>query len=113
VLAAAAALIAAFVLPTRIHERYLLPALAFLAAAGATNRRALWIYAGLSILFTANLLYAYTRPYLQTFLLPGWLEGTLFSAAGARLLSVLVALALPAVLWVLLRSRPDAPSDLR
>lgn len=105
VLAAAAALVAAFVLPTRIHERYLLPALPLLAAAGATDRRVLWIYAGLSILFATNLLYAYTRPYVQTFLLPGWLEATLFSAAGARILSALVVLALPATLGAVWSTR--------
>jgi Gpi18-like mannosyltransferase len=113
VLAAATALVAVFVLPTRIHERYLLPALPFLAAAGATSRRALWLYGGLSTLFAANLLYAYTRPYLQTFLLPAWLEGTVFSAPGARFLSALVVLALPAALWTLLRWREAASESAR
>ncbi len=109
-LLAATAVLAAFVLPTRIHERYLLPAIPLFAAAGVRDRRAVWVYAGLSTVFMANLLYAYTRPYAETFLLPGWLEGTVFSVTGVRILSALGTLALPAALAVLLSSRP-APAD--
>ncbi len=105
VLAAAVALLATFVLPTRIHERYLLPAIPFFAAAGASDRRAIWIYAGLSVVFTLNLLFAYTRPYAGTFLLPGWLEATVFSVVGTRVFSALGALALPAAFVVLLSPR--------
>jgi Gpi18-like mannosyltransferase len=101
VLAAAVALLAAFVLPTRIHERYLLPALPFFAAAAASDRRAAWLYGGLSTVFAANVLFAYTRPYAETFLLPGWLEATVLSDVGARLWSALGALSLPAALWTL------------
>jgi len=105
VLAAAVALLATFVLPTRIHERYLLPAIPLFAAAGASDRRAIWIYAGLSVVFTLNLLFAYTRPYAGTFLLPGWLEATVFSVVGTRVFSALGALALPAAFVVLLSPR--------
>jgi Gpi18-like mannosyltransferase len=108
VLAGAAVLITAFILPTRIHERYLLPAIPFLAAVAVRDRRALWLYAGASTVFAANLLFAYTRPYAQTFLLPGWLEATVFSAYGARVWSALGVMALPAVLW-LLRAYPRTP----
>jgi len=104
-LLAATALLAAFVLPTRIHERYLLPAIPLFAMAGASDRRALWVYAGLSVVFVANLLFAYTRPYAETFLLPAWLEGTVFSVTGVRILSALAALALPAALAVLFAPR--------
>jgi hypothetical protein len=97
-LAAAAGLVITFTLPTRIHERYLLPALPFLAIAAGLDRRLLTVYAGFSLVFLLNLLYAYTRPYAQTFLLPPWIDRSIFgdpatrvySAAGVALLSVLL-----------------------
>ncbi|MDR7520978.1 MAG: hypothetical protein QN168_00795 [Armatimonadota bacterium] len=100
-LAAAAALLVTFVLPTRIHERYLLPAIPLFAAAAALDRRMVGIYAALSVVFALNLLYAYTRPYAQTFLLPGWLETTIFSDAGTRVLSAVGTLTLPAAGYIL------------
>lgn len=101
IMAAAVMLLVTFVLPTRIHERYLQTAIAFFALAAAYDRRMGWLYAGLSALFALNLLYAYTRPYLQTFLLPGWLEMTVFSGVGTRVLSALGALCLPVAFYVL------------
>ncbi len=44
-----------FSLPTEMHERYGLPALAFLALPAACWRRVLWPYLLLSAVFTANL----------------------------------------------------------
>lgn len=101
-MAAAVGLLATFILPTRIHERYLLPALPFFAAATAADRRLGWVYAGLSVVFAANLLYAYTRPYAQTFLLPGWLDGTVFSDGSTRAWSALGTLMLPAALYIVI-----------
>lgn len=101
VLACSVALLATFVFPTRIHERYLLPAIPFFAAAAAADRRMVGVYAVLSVVFALNLLFAYTRPYVQTFALPGWLESTVFSTAGTRALSVAAVLAFLAALWIL------------
>lgn len=103
VLAVGAALLVTFLLPTRIHERYLLPALPFLALAPALDRRLWGVYGALSVLLFLNLLYAYTRPYVQTFLLPPVLDHTVFSDAATRAFSAAAVLTLPWFLWVLLR----------
>lgn len=109
VLAAAVALLVTFILPTRIHERYLLPAIPMLAAACAVDRRIMAIYAGLSITFALNLLYAYTRPYAQTFLLPAWIDGTVFSDNATRVWSAIATLLLPAAFYVLFTWNREAP----
>lgn len=101
VAAAAVSLLAAFALPTRIHERYLLFAIPFLAAAVAFDRRVAAPYAILSAILALNLLFAYSRPHLGTFTLPGWLEGTIFSPAGTRALGALTVLCLAAALGFL------------
>jgi Gpi18-like mannosyltransferase len=103
--AAAVALLVTFMLPTRIHERYLLPALPFFAIAAATDRRFGAVYLGLSALFALNLLYAYTRPYAQTFLLPGWLESTVFADLTTRVWSGAGVLLLVAAAYVMLTWR--------
>ena len=72
----------------------------------------MWVYAGLSAIFVVNLVFAYTRPYAQTLLLPGWLEGTVFSGTGVRILSALGALTLPVALAVLFSPR-RTPVDSR
>ncbi len=111
ILASAASVLITFVLPTRIHERYLLTAIPFFAAAAVIDRRMIAVYAGLSIVFATNLLFAYTRPYVQTFRLPGWLETTVYSDAGTRALSVLGVVVLVAALAFLFSSsaRREAP----
>lgn len=105
-LASAVAVLITFVLPTRIHERYLLTAIPFFAVASAVDRRMVWVYAVLSLVFATNLLFAYTRPYVQTFSLPGWLETTVFSTAGTTALSALSVAALLAALFLLFTSTP-------
>lgn len=111
VMAAAVALLVTFILPTRIHERYLLPAIPFFAAAAAVDRRMLGVYAGLSVVFLLNLVYAYTRPYAQTFLLPGWLDGTVFADAATRAWSGLAVLLLAAALYVLFTWRGETAGE--
>lgn len=110
VLAAATVLVATFLLPTRVHERYLLPALPFLALGPAVDRRMWGPYITLSGLLLVNLVYAYSRPYLQTFTLPAWIEGTLFSDPATRAWSALALLGLPWLLWILWR--PRAPGQV-
>jgi hypothetical protein len=104
-LAAAVALLVTFVLPTRIHERYLLPAIPLFAAAATVDRRAAWLYGGLSLVFYLNLAYAYTRPYAQTYSLPAWSEATLFSDPMTRVWSALAVLLLGAAFYVLFTAR--------
>jgi hypothetical protein len=108
--AAAAILLAAFALPTRVHERYLLPALPALAAAGYADRRFWRLYGLASGLFALNVLYAYTRPHLQTLRLPPWLEQTLFAAPVVRALGAVAVLALA---WglVILRDLARRPQE--
>jgi hypothetical protein len=106
-IAAAAALVTTFLLPTRIHERYLIPALPFLALAPTVDRRAWTPYVLLSVLLCLNLLYAYTRPYVQTFALPPVVDRTLFADISTRTMSALALVALPWLLWVLWRYRRE------
>lgn len=104
--AAAVVLLAAFALPTRVHERYLLPALPVLAVAGTVDRRFWWLYGGASGVFALNVLYAYTRPHLHTLRLPAWVEETLFAAPVTRALGVVTVVALAwglVILWDLSR----------
>ncbi|HET8629776.1 MAG TPA: hypothetical protein VFL91_20345 [Thermomicrobiales bacterium] len=61
--AALATATALFVLPTRIHERYLLPAVALAALAAALAPRLGWLYAGLTLTYLANLYYVYAEFY--------------------------------------------------
>jgi len=116
-LGCAAALVAAFLLPTRIHERYLIPALPFLALSPAIDRRQWGPYIWLSALLALNLLYAYTRPYVQTFLLPPWLDRTVFSDTATRIMSAAALLTLPWLLGVLWTRRsggePGGEGDSR
>ncbi len=112
--ASAVSLLAAFALPTRIHERYLLFAIPFLAAAVAFDRRVAWPYGILSAILALNLLFAYTRPHLGTFSLPGWLEGTLFSPTGTRWLGALTVACLAATLaFLFTRDRPGSMAGAR
>jgi Gpi18-like mannosyltransferase len=109
VLASAVALLVTFMLPTRIHERYLLPAIPFAALAAAVDRRMAVVYAGLSVVFVLNLVYAYSRPYVDTFVLPGWLDTTVFSEPATRVWSALAMLMLVAAFYVMFTWR-DAKS---
>ncbi|MCL6553953.1 MAG: hypothetical protein K6W08_12655 [Firmicutes bacterium] len=108
--ATAVILLAAFALPTRVHERYLLPALPALAAAGYADRRCWRLYGLASGLFALNVLYAYTRPHLQTLRLPPWLEQTLFAAPVVRALGAVAVLVLA---WglVILRDLSRHPQE--
>jgi Gpi18-like mannosyltransferase len=104
--AAAVILLAAFALPTRVHERYLFPALLVLAVAGYADRRCWLLYGVTSGLFALNVLYAYSRPYLHTVRLPVWLEATLFAAPVTRALGTVAVAALAwgmVILWGLSR----------
>jgi hypothetical protein len=110
-LAAAAGLVITFMLPTRIHERYLLPALPFLAIAAGLDRRLVTVYAGFSLVFLLNLIYAYTRPYAQTFLLPQWIDRTVFSDPATRVYSAVAVVMLGVLLFVLFTTRRSTGAE--
>jgi Gpi18-like mannosyltransferase len=57
--AALAIAFAAYMLPTRVHERYLLPALTLAALAAALAPRLRWFFAALSMTYFANLYWVY------------------------------------------------------
>ncbi|MDQ4035782.1 MAG: phospholipid carrier-dependent glycosyltransferase, partial [Chloroflexota bacterium] len=58
--------VAFFVLPTRVHERYLFPALALAAPLVLSGRAWPWAYAALSLVFFANIYWVYTEDWSWT-----------------------------------------------
>ena len=111
-LAALVVAIAFFVLPTRVHERYLFPALAL--AAPLVLRSVGWsvLFAALSLSFFANVYWTYTADWsfaAPPVLNPGFdgeplarnplLAGTLFTNGGIYLLSAMAVVALAWVAW--------------
>jgi hypothetical protein len=58
--------VAFFVLPTRVHERYLFPALALAARSSSRARVWPWVYGGLSLVFFANVYWVYTEDWSFT-----------------------------------------------
>ncbi len=58
-LAAAILLVGMFLLPTRMHERYIFPAIAFLALASGFNRYLTTAYWGFTVTALLNVLYAF------------------------------------------------------
>jgi predicted membrane-bound dolichyl-phosphate-mannose-protein mannosyltransferase len=118
--------IAFFVLPTRVHERYLFPALAL--AAPLVLRRPLWtaIYGALTLSFFANVYWVYTEDWSFTgrVINPGAhgepmpqdpvLEATLLSDWGIYLISALSLVTLGVVAWraIVLALRPAEMPEL-
>jgi 4-amino-4-deoxy-L-arabinose transferase-like glycosyltransferase len=103
--------VAFFVLPTRVHERYLFPALALAAPLLLSGRAWPWLYAGLSFVFFANVYWAYTEDWSFTGRInnPGlggapmpqdaFLTSTLFTDAGIWLISAFAVLLLAIIVW--------------
>jgi len=63
--AALAMTFASFMLPTRIHERYLLPTLALAIIAAAVQPRLLWYCAALTFTYSANVIAVYAMAHDQ------------------------------------------------
>jgi predicted membrane-bound dolichyl-phosphate-mannose-protein mannosyltransferase len=107
--------VAFFVLPTRVHERYLFPALALAAPLLFAWRGWPWVAAGLSLNFFANVYWVYTEDwsFAAGTMNPGahgqpmpqdpLLTATLLTDGGIWLLSALSVLLLGIVLWRSLR----------
>jgi predicted membrane-bound dolichyl-phosphate-mannose-protein mannosyltransferase len=113
--------IAFFVLPTRVHERYLFPALALAAPLLFSGRLWPWIYAGLTLSFFANIYWVYTEDwsFAGGVINPGaeglpmaqnpFLSATLLSNWGIWALSFMAVVLLGFVAWRSLRTvwRPE------
>lgn len=108
--------VAFFVLPTRVHERYLFPALALAAPLVLSGRSWPWIYGALSLSFFANVYWVYTEDWAfagPRVMNPGMnglpmpqsdlLTATLLSDWGIWLLSLLGVVLLGVVAWHVLR----------
>ncbi len=113
--------IAFFVLPTRVHERYLFPALALAAPLLLSARPWPWIYGLLSFQFFANIYWVYTEDWSFSGRInnPGahgqpmpqdpFLTSTLLTDPGIWLLSLLSVFILAIVAWRLIRLAMTAP----
>ncbi|MCC6618256.1 MAG: hypothetical protein IT341_04355, partial [Chloroflexi bacterium] len=118
--------IAFFALPTRVHERYLFPALVLAAPLLLSGRGWPVIYGALSLSFFANIYWVYTEDWSFAYppvINPGvdgqpmpqdpLLESTLLTDPGIWLLGGLVTLILAVVVVRTLRAafaqRPEAP----
>lgn len=106
--------VAFFALPTRVHERYLFPALVLAAPLIARNRRWLVLYAALSVSFFLNVYWVYSADWSfagQGVLNPGagggpmprdpLLEAVFFSQPGLYLISFGIVVALG---WILVQA---------
>ena len=116
VLASLLLAIAFFVLPTRVHERYLFPALALGALLVFSGRAWPWLYAALSVSFFANIYWVYTEDWSfagPRIINPGvngapmpqseLLTSTLLTDGGIWLLALLITVALAVVAWLALQ----------
>ncbi len=114
--------IAFFVLPTRVHERYLFPALALAAPLLLSGRAWPWIYGGLSLSFFANIYWVYTEDWSfaggvtnpglngEPMLQDSFLTATLFTDWGIWALSAMIVVVLGVVGWRALRMGMTAPT---
>lgn len=109
---ASAVVLALFILPTRMHERYAFPLLALALPLAVTSGRWLFAYIALSLSCFANVYAVYSLPLLNNVGAhrPDLLDSTLFSGAGIATLSVVNTLGLAWMLWqVLPRRSASAP----
>ena len=125
VMAALVLSVAFFALPTRVHERYLFPALALGAILLFSGRIWPWLYGAISAVFFANVYWLYSEDWsfvtdrVQNPGLGGgpmiqdaFLESTLFTDGGIWLIGLVVTIALGIIVWLairLARSPRDVP----
>lgn len=113
--------VAFFVLPTRVHERYLFPALALAAPLLLSARAWPWIYGGLSLSFFTNVYWVYTEDWSFTgsIINPGvdgqpmpqdpLLSATLLTDWGIWLLSLMAVVVFGVICWRSIRLALTAP----
>ncbi len=99
--ASAAILLAFFLLPTRIHERYLVAALVFLAALAVVRPRWLLLYGTVSGLLYLNFLRVYTNPLYQTGMHRPSILNNVLEAPGMWVISLAFLACLGALLYAL------------
>jgi Gpi18-like mannosyltransferase len=104
-----------YFLPTRVHERYLFPAMAVLAPLAAANWRVLGLYLILTAAFALTLMSKLVTTPSSRFSLPPDLEHLLVQRtavvwSGLIMLGVVAALVVLLIQWPL-RSAPSAPRD--
>lgn len=99
--------LAFYVLPTRVHERYLFPAIALLAPFAVTALPRLWAYVGLTIGFAASLLYALHQT--TSFELPATVADPITSPAGVWAIGAALIGSVAAWTWLLLVRDPRPP----
>jgi hypothetical protein len=107
-LAVGALLVLAFYfLPTRVHERYLYPAIVLLAPFAVAGRAPMAAYLALSAGFAASLLYALhdTTPFTLPEPIATWITST----AGVWAIGLLLIGSAVAWTWLLLAREPQAP----
>ena len=107
--------IAFFALPTRVHERYLFPAIALSAPLLLSGRAWPWLAGGISLSFFANVYWVYTEDwsFAGGVLNPGlngepmrqaqFLTDTIYTDAGIWLVSAMILAVLAIVVWQSLR----------
>jgi hypothetical protein len=97
-----------YFLPTRVHERYLFPAIALLAPFAATSRWSLAAYIAISLAFAASLMASLSMSMPQSFgRLP--FADVLLTTAGLWAQGLILASAASAQVWLMLR-RTARPS---
>lgn len=103
--------LAFYFLPTRVHERYLFPAIAVLAPFAPAGRAQLMAFVGLSGGFAASLLYALheTTP----FDLPEPWDAWITSDAGVWVIGLVMIGSAVAWAWLLVVRRPRLPRRRR
>lgn len=103
-LAVAGAIVVAFYfLPTRVHDRYLFPALVLFAPLAAARPRLRPPYILMSFAFAGTLLYTlWNGPYGHR-LLPDPLDAIVFSRVGVYVTGGVLAVSCAAILWLLVR----------
>jgi Gpi18-like mannosyltransferase len=96
---------ASFMLPTRIHERYLLPTVALAALVAAIQPRLLWFWAALSFTFAANVIAVYWMAHDQL--------GAPFFSENNPWMTILAFANLALFAWFLVRGLPELESKAR
>ena len=98
--------IAFFVLPTRVHERYLFPAIPLTIALAAARPRWRWVAVATAVAFLANSWGVLTITYFNNPGLPnlGALTDALHSPTAIATTAVVISAALAAALWMAWRS---------
>jgi hypothetical protein len=100
-----------YFLPTRVHERYLFPAMALTAPFAATSRRSLAAYVATSVAFAASLIASLATSMPQSFgRLP--FADALLTPAGLWAMGLTLALAALAQVWLILRRRTSGGASV-